>query len=154
MTGELGTEWRLKKPQINPTNGYYGTFLVLRTYGRGTWRQNKKYWMIHRLVLLAFRGEPPKGHVCRHLNGNRTDNRLENIVWGTSSENRLDQIAHGTHNAGEDHPSAVLSEGEVKQIMKMRKQGIICREIASMLGRSIGVIKDVASGRTWRHVKP
>ncbi len=53
--------------------------------------------LVHRLVLLAFRGEPPVGNECRHLNGNRTDNRLVNLAWGTHSENSIDQVIHGTH---------------------------------------------------------
>jgi hypothetical protein len=38
--------------------------------------------VVHRLVLLAFVGPAPAGHECRHLNGNPSDNRLENLVWG------------------------------------------------------------------------
>ena len=53
--------------------------------------------LVHRLVLLAFRGEPLEGAECRHLNGVRSDNRLENLVWGTHSENSIDQVVHGTH---------------------------------------------------------
>jgi hypothetical protein len=42
---------------------------------------------VHALVLLAFVGPPPEKHECRHLNGNPSDNRLENLRWGTRSEN-------------------------------------------------------------------
>lgn len=52
---------------------------------------------VHRLVLLAFRGEPQEGEETRHLNGDQYDNRLENLAWGTRSENALDRVRHGTH---------------------------------------------------------
>lgn len=51
---------------------------------------------VHELVLLAFVGEKPHKHECRHLNGNPSDNRLENLKWGTRRENILDAVAHGT----------------------------------------------------------
>ena len=53
--------------------------------------------LVHRHVLKAFCGGPPTGHECRHLNGIPTDNRIENLVWGSRSENTVDQIIHGTH---------------------------------------------------------
>src|SRR5262249_12949164 len=36
-------------------------------------------------------------HEVRHLNGIRTDNRPENLAWGTKSENMQDAVRHGTH---------------------------------------------------------
>lgn len=55
--------------------------------------------LAHRLVCLAFHGEPPTPeHQVRHLNGIRTDNRPENVRWGTISENMRDKLVHGTHN--------------------------------------------------------
>jgi len=51
---------------------------------------------VHKLVLLAFVGPAPYKHECRHLNGNPSDNRLENLRWGTRSENILDAVRHGT----------------------------------------------------------
>ena len=52
---------------------------------------------VHTLVLEAFVGPKPDGLEARHLNGNSTDNRADNLVWGTRSENNLDRVAHGTH---------------------------------------------------------
>lgn len=53
---------------------------------------------VHRLMCEAFYGPCPPGHEVRHLNGVRTDNRIENLRWGTGSENIRDTIEHGTHN--------------------------------------------------------
>lgn len=57
--------------------------------------QNK---LVHRLVLRAFLGEAPDDSECCHLNGVRTDNRLENLRWDTHSGNSYDMVAHGTHH--------------------------------------------------------
>lgn len=55
--------------------------------------------LVHQLVLCAFRGPPKAGEECRHLDGNPTNNRIENLVWGDPKENYQDRIRHGTHNA-------------------------------------------------------
>lgn len=56
-----------------------------------------KQFRVHRLVLEAFVGPCPTEMEARHLNGDRMDNRLENLRWGTKSENAYDKIRHGTH---------------------------------------------------------
>ena len=51
---------------------------------------------VHKLVLLAFVGPAPDGHECLHGNGDPSDNRLENLRWGTRGDNIRDAIRHGT----------------------------------------------------------
>ena len=36
---------------------------------------------VHKLVLIAFDRFPQKNEYCRHLNENRRDNRLINLIW-------------------------------------------------------------------------
>ena len=53
---------------------------------------------IHRLVLETFVGPCPDSMECRHLDSDRTNNRLGNLKWGTKSENHQDAIKRGTHS--------------------------------------------------------
>ncbi len=53
----------------------------------------KVHAYVHRLVCEAWHGPRPfDGAVIRHLNDIQTDNRQENLQWGTPEENREDQI--------------------------------------------------------------
>ena len=52
--------------------------------------------LVHRLVLLAFVGDPPTGTEGCHKNGDPADNRLGNLRWDTRGSNIADAIRHGT----------------------------------------------------------
>lgn len=53
---------------------------------------------VHVAVLEAFRGPKGPGQVCRHLNDNPADNRIDNLAWGSPSENGLDVVRLGAHH--------------------------------------------------------
>lgn len=48
----------------------------------------------HTLVLLAFTGAPGYQQEALHWDGCRTNNRLENLRWGTRKENMEDYSRH------------------------------------------------------------
>jgi hypothetical protein len=76
---------------------YKGKLLAAKPKGCGHLNINLgagKTFLVHRLVLLAFVGEPPEGCEARHLNGIPDDNRLENLAWGSRVENRRDISEH------------------------------------------------------------
>lgn len=78
---------RIRKPYEHP-NGY----LIIAGL------PNARSRPVHVLVCLAFHGAKPcPDMVVRHLNGISTDNRPENLAWGTHSENNFDLVRHGTH---------------------------------------------------------
>lgn len=59
---------------------------------------------VHQLVAAAFFGPRPEGAEIRHLNGDRTDCRLGNLLYGTRAENAADTLAHGhNRNAAKTH---------------------------------------------------
>ena len=49
---------------------------------------------VHQVVLLAFVGPCPEGQEVRHMNGDPTDNRLENLRYDTKRANTLDRALH------------------------------------------------------------
>lgn len=58
----------------------------------------KRTWIhVHAAVAEAFIGPRPAGMQVRHLDGNRLNNALSNLAYGTQSENVQDSLQHGTH---------------------------------------------------------
>lgn len=132
--------------QATKRNGYKQVTLVAADSSRTS-------GMVHRLILLTFRGKPDE-LVARHLDGDKSNNMLANLRWGTYSQNNKgDKYQQGTMPLGEKHHGAKLSEGDVINIRKMRAEGFSGAEIAQQyphLNRSS--IYPILSGKTWKHL--
>lgn len=130
----------------NTHHGYKS--VSLQTTGVGG-----KNHLVHRLVLAAWIGPAPSPqHQAAHLNGERTDNRLENLIWATARENNDHKKRHGTHRCGEAIANAKLNAKTVEEIRRMRAGGAQLREIAKAFGISRVTAGAVAGSRRWKHV--
>ena len=112
---------------------------------------------IHQLVLEAFVGFREEGQQCRHLNGVRNDNRLENLVWGTPKENTGDSIRHGTKNfpgKHEQHWNVKLTKEEVLEIRIRLDEGESLQSLAREYGVRKGTILFIKNRQTWKGVEP
>jgi DNA-binding XRE family transcriptional regulator len=109
-----------------------------------------KQHYVHHLVLRAFSGPRPKGQEASHLDGNRDNNRADNLAWMTRADNHALKKEHGTSQEGDRHGMSKLTE---KQVLSIRSR---CAEGNERLARDFGVdrrtIYDIQEGRTWTHL--
>lgn len=63
-------------------------------YGHRMTRIEGEHFLIHRLVAMAFIPNPYNYPIVRHLNDDPTDNRVENLAWGTMADNHQDMVDH------------------------------------------------------------
>lgn len=105
-----GTKGNVLKPVIWGSRGH-----VAVKVGGGR-KTSKKY--VHRLVLMAFVGLPEQGKVGCHRNDIKTDNRIENLYWGTYKQNTADQIRNGKFYfaVGEGNGMTKYSDETIKKI--------------------------------------
>jgi hypothetical protein len=106
---------------------------------------------IHSLVAQAFHGPRPEGAVIRHIDGNRFNNRADNLAYGTKNENVYDTIVHGTYK-GTNNGRALLDERHVVLIRLLFESGTTLTAIAKAIGVSISTIHAIKTGRNWVHV--
>lgn len=80
----IGPRGKVLKTEVNE-KGYLYVAVKLKACG-------KRKLKVHRLQAYQKFGDAlyAEGIMCRHLNGNCKDNRLENIAIGTASDNMMD----------------------------------------------------------------
>jgi len=106
---KLGLE-RILKPYLKP-DGYLSIELSLNN--------NRKRWLVHRLVLLSFVDAKEGKEDVNHKDFNKANNRLENLEWMSPKEN-----THHAMEGGVFTPSKYFLGGhhseETKRKMRER----------------------------------
>lgn len=104
---------------------------------------------VHKIVLMAFRGECPDGMETCHENGNPSDNRLINLRWDTKKANCRDRALHCKTATGERNGQAKLNENSVAEIRAALVRGEFHRDIAKRYGVHKGTISKINLGVCW-----
>lgn len=81
---------RILNPGAYGATGYKQVNMAIPAEGN---KQKKRY--IHRLVAQYFIPNPEDKREVNHINGNKLDNRAENLEWVTSSENQIKRHEQG-----------------------------------------------------------
>lgn len=121
----------------------------------GLWVGRKMYMRsVHRLVALAFHGQPPSDRaMVRHLDGDKTNNTAANLAYGSAKENAADDFRLGRVPFGTRRYNAKLSATHVRWIRVWYWR---LHYDAAAIGRAFGVsgfaVLAVARGTAWPHV--
>lgn len=107
---------------------------------------------LHGLVLSAFAGPRPDGYVCNHIDGNRENNRVENLEWCTQKANIYNAMERGTHPKGERSSGAKLTEVQVREIRRLEAEGLTQSALARQFGVSTGTVSNIIRRHTWSHI--
>ena len=83
----------------------------------GTWTSQP----VHRLVAKAFIENPENKSSVNHIDGNRTNNRVENLEWVTPRENVIHSFKYGERRACKQIPKrTILTDFQISQIDTLR----------------------------------
>jgi len=105
---------------------------------------------VHQLVADAFIGPCRKGDHVRHLNGDPSDNRPDNLAYGSALQNAGDRQSHGRYASGERHFNAKLSQYQADEIRLRRKDGDKVLDLSLKFGVSVSTIESVIYNRSYK----
>jgi hypothetical protein len=137
-------KWRLNRKGYPCIGVWSGTYAATYTQ--------------HRLLMLVFRHSPGcESLEVDHINGLKTDNRLENLRWATSKQNKENSVRLGLNATGTRHGRSKLTESDVMFIREAyipEHKTFGARALARRYEMDRTVINDVVHGRSWKNVSP
>ncbi len=136
-------------PLKQPLNSHRYPIVTIR-FDDGT----TKAVCVHVLMLRTFVGEKLPGQQTRHLDGNRSNNRLENLAWGTAWENSQDAKRHGTLTGTTNYHFPIkLTARKVRKVRALHRGGMSQNRISKMFGVTHQTICAIVNRRYWAHVE-
>ena len=138
-----------------------GKIIRIHTDGTGGYHRvclcrngkSKKY-SIHSLVMAAFVGQRPEGLSINHKDGIKSDNRLSNLEYCTSSQNTIHSYQNGLQHGrkGEKHHGAKLTDQDVMAIREEYANGLSFESLSYKYSVCKDNIKMIVRNRTWKHL--
>jgi len=112
---------------------------------------------IHGLVGQSFIKNPCGHKELNHINGIKSDNRIENLEWCTRSHNIKHAFRLGLNKPryqnGEDNPHNKLTRRQVLEIVQKYSSGeYTMRELSNQYYVSTAIICKIVKGEAWRHI--
>lgn len=111
----------------------------------------QKTMKVHNELMKAFVGPRSPGMQIRHLDGNKENNTLVNLQYGTPLENCNDRFLHGTMPLGEQNCRAKFTNAEVIEIKNRLNAGEKPGELSKEYGRKVN---GIAYRSSWKHIGP
>lgn len=113
---------------------------------------NKKdYEKVHRLVAQTFIPNPDNKPQVNHKNGNKGDNRVENLEWVTRSENMIHayDVLGVPHNTPLKGKPSLMRKLTIEQINAIKKDGRTQKIIAKDYGACQQTISNIKTGKCY-----
>ena len=112
----------------------------------------RKMVLVHRLVAEHFIFNIYNKPQVNHINGIKTNNRVENLEWVSHREN----LDHAIHNdltlKGEKNKKSKLKDVDVIEIHSLLQKGTTTKELSETYNVSYSTIDGIRTNRYWKHL--
>lgn len=128
---------KISRPQKDKRYGEMTKEVVLKPYIIKNKQKKPSYYvvtlskngiknkvLVHRIIYSTFHGEIPEGAVIDHLNGIKTDNRLENLEACSHQENIRRAFCNGLMAREFDRSFCKTSKKQFELLIKCLSRGV------------------------------
>lgn len=108
--------------------------------------------VVHRLVAIAFIPKIQDFNQVNHINGIKSDNRVENLEWVNNSINQLHAYKNGLQpsRTGENNSNVKITNDDVTAIKILYNSGKTNSEISTLTNINVNIVRDIIYGRSWK----
>jgi hypothetical protein len=128
-----------------------GTGYLYARYSREG-KSERQY--IHRLVLEVFVGACPEGYQVNHIDGDKTNNHLDNLEYCTPSENQTHSYntLKRVKVSGELNGKSRFTETIVLDMRARLEAGETQQAVAALYATDRGTVSKIHKRRLWKHI--
>ena len=115
-----------------------------------------KTYRVHVLVMAVFVGPRPNGYEINHKDGNKENNRLDNLEYLTQAANwrhAIDVLKRPAFVPLENHCHAKYTIKQILRGYELVKAGMTYTGAAKLVDMNMAVLHDVCRGRSWKELK-
>lgn len=128
-------------------NKYYSVTLC------GTIKKNVR---VHIQIAKTFIPNPDNLPQVNHKDGNKLNNRKDNLEWSTASGNIQHAIRNNLFNPakGDNHVCSKMTSDDVRHIRKFFKENPKTSQISFSLKYNVSksCIHNILKNKTWKHI--
>ncbi|CEQ01670.1 NUMOD4 motif/HNH endonuclease [[Clostridium] sordellii] len=108
---------------------------------------------LHRIVATVFIPNPENKPEVNHIDGDKTNNRVDNLEWVTKKENQQHEAKRLKKRSGESCYMSKLDEDIVMEIYNKCKEGKMrYKDIAEEYNVNPSFVSQLVTNRVWRHL--
>lgn len=111
-----------------------------------------KNFTVHRLVAETFIPNIHNVETVNHIDGNKTNNKVENLEWCSFSENFNKAYNAGLVPKGKYNGNAIFNDEQIRFIREAYKSGYSARRLARVFNTAHDVIADIISRKSYSNV--
>ncbi len=139
----------------------YRDKVILRTFSDGfgylhcDLSNPRKTVKVHRLVAEAFIPNPDNKPTVNHIDGDKTNNRVDNLEWNTVHENNLHANMMGLAGGVRHNKSKFTKEQVIfiRNVYKPYDKFLGAKPLSKVFEVNEVTIKKIASNRTYRYLR-
>lgn len=108
--------------------------------------------IVHRLVAKAFIPNLNNLKQVNHIDGIKSNNKVDNLEWTTNSENQKHAYKLGLQpsRSGENNSNTKLTNKDVTLLKQLYNSGSTINEVSNSMNINISIIRNIIYGRTWK----